>query len=120
MLSKKNTINVLSNFKKVIFLNLFFSSILLSAQGFQDYGLGGGLKVQSRDYNYGFQLGGAIQPRILFSSNSGERKFDGLIILTDMEAPKPVSSKAQRMWMTTPECKERSYFQTNERVIAID
>ena len=49
-----------------------------------------------------------------------ERKFDGLIILTDMEAPKPVSSKAQRMWMTTPECKERSYFQTNERVIAID
>jgi hypothetical protein len=52
MLSKKNTINVLSNFKKVIFLNLFFSSILLSAQGFQDYGLGGGLKVQSRDYNY--------------------------------------------------------------------
>lgn len=72
MLSKKNTLNVLSNFKKVIFLNLFFSSILLSAQGFQDYGLGGGLKVQSRDYNYGFQLGGAIQPRILFSSNSGE------------------------------------------------
>ena len=49
-----------------------------------------------------------------------ERKFDGLIILTDMEAPKPVSSKAQRMWMTTPECKERAYFQTNERVIAID
>ena len=49
-----------------------------------------------------------------------ERKFDGLIILTDMEAPKPVSSKAQRMWMTSPECKERAYFQTNERVIAIE
>jgi hypothetical protein len=37
-----------------------------------------------------------------------------------MEAPKPIPSKAQRMWMTTPECKERAYFQTNERVIAID
>ena len=49
-----------------------------------------------------------------------ERNFDGLIILTDMEAPKPIPSKAQRLWMTTPECKERSYFQTTERVIAID
>ncbi|MHA2067448.1 MAG: vWA domain-containing protein, partial [Candidatus Thorarchaeota archaeon] len=49
-----------------------------------------------------------------------ERKFDGLIILTDMEAPKPTPSKAQRLWLTTPECKERAYFQTNERVIAID
>jgi predicted metal-dependent peptidase len=51
---------------------------------------------------------------------SNDRNFDGLIILTDMEAPKPIPSKAQRMWMTTPECKERAYFQTNERVIAID
>jgi predicted metal-dependent peptidase len=51
---------------------------------------------------------------------SNDRSFDGLIILTDMEAPKPIPSKAQRMWMTTPECKERAYFQTNERVIAID
>ena len=49
-----------------------------------------------------------------------ERQFDGLIILTDMEAPKPIPSRSQRMWMTTPECKERSYFQTNERVIAIE
>lgn len=49
-----------------------------------------------------------------------ERQFDGLIVLTDMEAPKPIPSRSQRMWMTTPECKERSYFQTNERVIAID
>ena len=46
--------------------------------------------------------------------------FDGHIILTDMEAPKPIPSKCQRMWMTTPDCKERAYFQTNERVIAID
>ena len=49
-----------------------------------------------------------------------ERKFDGHIILTDMEAPKPVPSKCQRMWMTTPECASRPYFTTNERVIAID
>ena len=49
-----------------------------------------------------------------------ERQFDGHIILTDMEAPKPVPSKCQRMWMTTPECAERPYFTTNERVIAID
>ena len=41
-----------------------------------------------------------------------ERKFDGHIILTDMEAPKPVRSKLglKRMWMTTPECKDRQYF----------
>ena len=49
-----------------------------------------------------------------------ERQFDGLIILTDMEAPKPIPSRSQRMWLTTPDCKERSYFQTNERVIAIE
>ena len=49
-----------------------------------------------------------------------QRQFDGHIVLTDMEAPKPVSSKCQRMWMTTPECLSRQYFQTRERVIAID
>ena len=49
-----------------------------------------------------------------------ENAFDGHIVLTDMEAPKPVPSKCQRMWMTTKACAERPYFQTNERVIAID
>ena len=49
-----------------------------------------------------------------------ENSFDGHIILTDMEAPKPVPSKCQRMWMTTKAYAERPYFQTNERVIAID
>lgn len=49
-----------------------------------------------------------------------ENNFDGHIVLTDMEAPKPVPSKCQRMWMTTKACAERPYFQTNERVIAID
>ena len=47
-------------------------------------------------------------------------KFDGHIVLTDMEAPKPIPSHCQRMWMTTRACAERPYFQTNERVIAID
>jgi len=40
------------------------------AQGLGDYGLGGGLKIASRDYNYGFQLGGAIQPKLSFIDNS--------------------------------------------------
>ena len=48
------------------------------------------------------------------------RKFDGHIILTDMEAPKPVASKCQRMWMTTTYHAARPYFKTSERVIAID
>ena len=46
--------------------------------------------------------------------------FDGHIVLTDMEAPKPKASKCQRMWMTTVRCAARPYFQTNERIIAID
>ena len=47
-------------------------------------------------------------------------KFDGHILLTDMEAPKPKASKCQRMWMTTESCAQRPYFQTTERIIAID
>lgn len=49
-----------------------------------------------------------------------EHSFDGHIVLTDMEAPKPIPSKCQRMWMTTKQHAERPYFQTRERVIAID
>ena len=49
-----------------------------------------------------------------------EHGFDGHIILTDMCAPKPISSRCQRMWMTTKVNADRPYFQTNERVIAID
>ena len=45
--------------------------------------------------------------------------FDGVIILTDMEAPKPKNCKAQRMWLTDERGASRPYFQTNERVIAI-
>ena len=49
-----------------------------------------------------------------------KNNFDGHIVLTDLCAPKPVRSKCQRMWMTTSYYAERPYFQTNERIIAID
>ena len=49
-----------------------------------------------------------------------ERGFDGHIVLTDMMAPKPIASKCQRMWMTTKAYAARPYFQTQERVIAVD
>ena len=46
--------------------------------------------------------------------------FDGHIVLTDMEAPKPKPSKCQRMWATTPEYAERPYFTTNERILVME
>ena len=49
-----------------------------------------------------------------------EHGFDGHIVLTDMYAPKPVASKCQRMWMTTAYYAKNPYFQTNERVVAIE
>ena len=49
-----------------------------------------------------------------------KNSFDGVIILTDMEAPKPKACRAQRMWMTDQRGAATRYFQTNERVIAID
>ena len=49
-----------------------------------------------------------------------KNSFDGVIILTDMEAPKPKACKAQRMWMTDQRGAARPYFKTNEKVIAID
>ena len=49
-----------------------------------------------------------------------ENNFDGHIILTDMCAPKPIPSACQRMWMTTKAYADRPYFETNERVIAVN
>jgi predicted metal-dependent peptidase len=49
-----------------------------------------------------------------------QRKFDGHIILTDMEAQKPIRSLCQRMWMTNQQGKDNPYFSTQELVIAID
>jgi len=48
-----------------------------------------------------------------------ERAFDGHIVLTDMMAPKPASSKCQRMWITDDYGKTNSYFSTNELIVAI-
>ena len=49
-----------------------------------------------------------------------ERQFDGHIILTDMEAPKPKPSKCQRMWATIPQYAENPYFSTNERILVME
>jgi predicted metal-dependent peptidase len=46
--------------------------------------------------------------------------FDGMIILTDLEAPRPKPCKCQRMWATTPEYAENPYFTTNERILVMD
>lgn len=49
-----------------------------------------------------------------------DRAFDGHIILTDMYAPKPKASSCQRMWMTTLNNAKNPYFETKERVVAIN
>lgn len=49
-----------------------------------------------------------------------ERAFDGHIVLTDMCAPKPISSRCQRMWMTTQQYANSRYFETRERVVVVD
>jgi len=51
---------------------------------------------------------------------NGSGGFDGHIVLTDLQAPKPKPSKCQRMWMTTPEHANRPYFSTSEKIVAID
>jgi len=45
--------------------------------------------------------------------------FDAHIILTDMQAPKPIPSRVPRMWMTTEDCMKHLPFATNERIIPI-
>jgi predicted metal-dependent peptidase len=49
-----------------------------------------------------------------------KKGFDGMIVLTDLMAPKPISCKCQRMWLTTKQYADRPYFQTSERVVVID
>lgn len=46
--------------------------------------------------------------------------FDGHIVLTDLMAPKPKSSRCRRMWMASKRNVDHMPFKTNERVIAID
>ncbi len=49
-----------------------------------------------------------------------EKNFDGHIVLTDMQAEKPINSNCQRMWMTTRDCMNNMYFKTHERVIPVE
>ena len=46
--------------------------------------------------------------------------FDGMLVLTDMMAPKPISCKCQRMWLTTKRYAARPYFKTSEKVVVVD
>lgn len=46
--------------------------------------------------------------------------FDGHIVLTDLQAPKPKSSRCRRMWMASKLNVDHMPFKTQERVIAID
>jgi predicted metal-dependent peptidase len=46
--------------------------------------------------------------------------FDGHIVLTDLQAPKPKSSRCRRMWMASKFNVDHMPFKTQERVIAID
>ena len=46
--------------------------------------------------------------------------FDGLIVLTDLEAPKPVPCRVQRMWITTEYHANRPYFDPKpERLVSV-
>lgn len=51
--------------------------------------------------------------------NQSMTRFDGHIILTDLEAPVPVPSKCQRMWMTSPQHATSGHMKNNERIIVI-
>jgi predicted metal-dependent peptidase len=46
--------------------------------------------------------------------------YDGLIVLTDLQAPKPIACTVPRLWMTDRENMEAPYFKTHERVISVD
>jgi predicted metal-dependent peptidase len=48
-----------------------------------------------------------------------QNNFDGVIIATDMYAPKPKNCKAQRMWLTSESHARSPYFQTSEKIVAI-
>lgn len=48
-----------------------------------------------------------------------EGNWDGHIVLTDMGAPKPISSRPPRMWLTDKSNAANPYFKTNEIVVAI-
>lgn len=47
-------------------------------------------------------------------------EFDGLIVLTDLQAPKPIPCVVPRLWMSDEANVSAPYFKTHERVIAVD
>lgn len=48
------------------------------------------------------------------------KKFDGLVVMTDMEAPRPVNCTVQRIWFTDQRGFDNPYFKTSERMICVD
>jgi predicted metal-dependent peptidase len=47
-------------------------------------------------------------------------KWDGIVIATDMCAPKPTACNVPRLWATDAACAENPYFATSERIIKVD
>lgn len=45
--------------------------------------------------------------------------YDGHIIATDMQAPKPGKSRCPRLWITTQSCYDHMPFKTKEKVLVI-
>jgi len=52
--------------------------------------------------------------------NQHSGHFDGLVIITDLEAPKPGPCARQRMWMSFPQYVNPPYFQPDERLIVVE
>lgn len=50
------------------------------------------------------------------------KKFDGHIIMTDLQAETPIPSRCQRMWITSKQHLQHvgNYFKTNERILVVD
>ena len=53
--------------------------------------------------------------------NESRGKYDGMIVLTDMMAPKPKSCRVKRIWMTTEDYAARPYFNpAPEKMVVVD
>jgi hypothetical protein len=48
-----------------------------------------------------------------------ENDFDGVAILTDMQAPKPIPCKVQRIWFTDKTNANSPYFKSDEIVVPV-
>ena len=75
-------------------------------------------KGQNRTRERTMQGGTCFDAPTKFVNETGG--FDGLIICTDMEAPKPVRCNVQRMWITDDYHGQRPYFNPKpERMVII-